>query len=377
MFKSHYLYLILALISCGSEDDFNSENPFGETQLTKPPGASREKVIIKETIICRDVKIAAESLVVYDSLVADKDTSLMHYFVDFKSGDFKFSLFSEKRWNRRELAFDLVAKLDPKKLSSEYARSIIENETLLEDDESGLVLELRPVTDESQYLSIIAKNEIEEYSLTINFTQIENILFVDSAVLEVKQFVAKHSETFKNSLLDYENPYFDKKAADAKSEVKQVCETKQEKSIEPVEETEVLTATVGALKGNKLKARFYYKVDPDKGTIDAVTKVPNVPLYGKYEDKRHFVVQDKKTLTLSTLRKIEIGKAFALDNDNDWTGRVKSRNDEEGFLILYIHNNSQKVKLELEVPYSNEVPSFSRGKFKIDRGIIKLSLDFK
>ena len=54
-------------------------------------------------------------------------------------------------------------------------------------------------------------------------------------------------------------------------------------------------AEIGALTGNKLKARFFYKVDPNKGSIDAVTKIPNVPLYGKYEDKRHFVVKDKET----------------------------------------------------------------------------------
>ncbi len=46
MLKSHYLYLILSLISCGSDEEFSSENPFGQTQLTAPTNGKKEKVII-------------------------------------------------------------------------------------------------------------------------------------------------------------------------------------------------------------------------------------------------------------------------------------------------------------------------------------------
>ena len=377
MLKSHYLYLILLLISCGSDEEFSSENPFGETQLTAPTNGKKEKVIIKETIICRDVQTSEESLFVAESLVGNREDSLFQYFIDFKSGDFKISINSAKRWNRRELAFELVADIDPLKLSYDYARSIIEEEIIYEDTKSELVLYLEPLSDDSQYLRIVASNKEEKYSFAMNFIQIEKNLFVDSALLKLEQFVGGHSEKFENTLVNYDNPYFDEEAAKAKAEVKQVCETKKEETAEPVEEDQALTATVGALNGNKLKARFFYKVDPNKGTIDTVTKIPNVPLYGKYEDKRHFVVEEKNTLTLTNLKKMEIGKAFSLDKEDDWTGRVKSRNDEQGFLIMYIHNKSEKVKLELEVPYSNEVPSFSKGKFKINRGIIKLALDFE
>ena len=72
-------------------------------------------------------------------------------------------------------------------------------------------------------------------------------------------------------------------------------------------------------------------------------KSPTYPFTASSRTKRHFVVKDKNTLILSNLRKLEIGKAFALDNEDDWTGRVKSRNDEQGYLILYIHNKSQRL----------------------------------
>ena len=369
------LILVLVFVACGSGEEVDDVNPFGDTKLTQPSEGKRE--IIKETIICREVRAADSSSLVFDTLVSSGEQSVLHYAIDFKSGDFKLSLYSPKRWNRREVSFSVHEAIDPGKLSRQYAETIIENEAISDSESAQVAVFIEPLTADSQHLKLRLRHSQENYSLTLNLLEREGLLFVDSAELNVDQLLGGHSERFENTLVEFENPHVDKATAKAKEKVKEVCETKQETKVEPIDQKKQLVARVGALKGNKLKARFYYKVDPIKGSIDAVTKIPNVPLYGKFEDKRHFVVKDKNTLILSNLRKLEIGKAFALDNEDDWTGRVKSRNEEQGYLILYIHNKSQKVKLELKVPYDDEVPKFVEGKFKINRGVIKLSLDFK
>ena len=136
---------------------------------------------------------------------------------------------------------------------------------------------------------------------------------MDSAELNVDQLLGGHTERFENTLVEFENPHVDKATAKAKEKVKEVCETKQETKVEPIDQKKQLVARVGSLKGNKLKARFYYKVDPIKGSIDAAAKIPNVPFTASSRTSTLF--KDKNTLILSNLRKLEIGKAFALDNE--------------------------------------------------------------
>ena len=202
-------------------------------------------------------------------------------------------------------------------------------------------------------------------------------LFLYEARLSAKQLVSSHNERFTQSLRDIESPYEESEDEDAPLKTKEVCEKKVEKKTPKEDVGTNLSPVIGGLNGNKFKAKFFYKVDPARGSIDAITKIPNVPLVGKYEDKRHFVVEDKSYLTISKLKTIEIGVPFALDTVNDWTGRVSQRNDEAGFLVLAIQNASGKVKLDLTIPYENEVVKFVSGKFKINRGIVKLDLDFK
>ena len=55
----------------------------------RPSNTRKGKEIIKETIICHDLKVEADSLVAFDSLVGTKDDSFFHYFIDYKSGEFK------------------------------------------------------------------------------------------------------------------------------------------------------------------------------------------------------------------------------------------------------------------------------------------------
>ena len=229
MLKLHNLIFILALFSCSSDEDFNPENPFGDTLLTNQPEGSK-KEIIKETVICRTVVEGKKEVVLSGSLEGNREESYLHYNINLTEGVFKLSLSTPKRWNRRSIDLEYDYSFDGVKLSIGHAKSLIESELLYEDE--NLEVALEPLSDDSDFLTVVLNDKQANIKLELLFFELNGSnLFLYEARLSAKQLVSSHNERFTQSLRDIESPYEESEDEDAPLKTKEVCEKKVERKL--------------------------------------------------------------------------------------------------------------------------------------------------